>query len=582
MKKLLPLFFLFFFVVTFFILIPKASSDQLEDINKQLSDLTKALNMSINATKPLESELRKMQNQIKDIKNRLSIIENDVSAKKKNIENGYKDLAKQEIILNRTIRDFYIKSYYNSPFLVFLSAASASEITQALAYQKAATNQDKTIITNIALSITDLEVKKKNLEEEEKKLSFFKADLDEQSAKLDKIVSGARAYQANLSNQIAQLSAKQQELLAQKLGSLNLPKSAYTTLGGCSSDIDIDPGFSPRLAFFSFGVPHRVGMSQYGAKGRAEKGDSYESILSFYFPNTQISDTDPNAQIKVVGTNEYGQSFNGDDGWDLETYVKHIYEMPTNWDMKALKAQAIAARSYVMATTNNGANSICPSQSCQVVKKEINSGEWQQAVDGTRGKILKNGDTPIQAWFSSTAGGYTFGSGDVWGGGNKAWTKNSLDSIGSVNSFDDLKNNAYDKESKWFYCDWGSRTQYNKTAWLKPEEVADIVNVLMLAQADSGTQKHLSQIDKPNPDGVDTWDSDRVKQELRSRQINPFNNVSSISVNANFSTGVVNSVSISGDASTSPFSGSDFKTYFNLRAPSNINIVGPLYNVERR
>ncbi|KKU34644.1 MAG: hypothetical protein UX50_C0015G0016, partial [Candidatus Beckwithbacteria bacterium GW2011_GWA1_46_30] len=30
------------------------------------------------------------------------------------------------------------------------------------------------------------------------------------------------------------------------------------------------------------------------------------------------------------------------------------------------------------------------------------------------------------------------------------------------------------------------------------------------------------------------------------------------------------------------FTGSEFKDWFNLRAPANIQIVGPLYNVERR
>ncbi|MDP3987916.1 MAG: SpoIID/LytB domain-containing protein [Candidatus Levybacteria bacterium] len=578
MKKVFLVFLML--ALSSFFFAPKASSDQLDDLNKQINDLTSALNMSVNATKPLESELRILQNQIKQIKDRVFSIETDISQKKKVIDNGYKNLAKQELILNKTIRDFYMKSYLNSPLLIFLSAHTASNMTQLLAYQKAATDQDKLIITNIVLSISDLENKKRNLEEEQKRLTVIKANLDEQSQKLDKIVTGAKAYQINLSNQIAQLSAKQQELLAQKLGSLNLPKSAYTTQGGCSSDMKNgkDPGFSGGFGFFTYGVPHRVGMNQYGAKGRAEAGDSFDKILSFYFPNTQLTTASTSTNIHVTGTNEYGQSF--DDNWSIEDYVKHIYEMPTAWPANALKAQAIAARSYALATTNNGANTICPSQSCQVVKKELNSDTWVQAVNDTAGQILTNGGNPVQAWFSSTAGGYTFGSGDVWGGGNKDWTKNSLDASGSVGSFSDLQNNAYDKDSPWFYCDWGARSQYSGTAWLKSEEVADIVNVLLLAQADSGTQKHLSQVDKPNPDGVDTWDAARVRQEL-SKYRAPFNSISGISVSANFSTGVVNTVSVSGDAEPASFSGSDFKTYFNLRAPANINIVGPLYNVER-
>ena len=40
-------------------------------------------------------------------------------------------------MLNKTIRDYYIKSYYNNPLQLFFSAGSASEITQLLAYQRA-------------------------------------------------------------------------------------------------------------------------------------------------------------------------------------------------------------------------------------------------------------------------------------------------------------------------------------------------------------------------------------------------------------------------------------------------------------
>ena len=190
------------------------------------------------------------------------------------------------------------------------------------------------------------------------------------------------------------------------------------------------------------------------------------------------------------------------------------------------------------------------------------------------------GGNPIKAWFSSTHGGYVHSSGDIgWSG--TSYTKNAQDTTGSVGSFSDLNSNAYDKDSPWFYCDWGSRSDYNKTAWLKPEEVADIVNVLLLAQKDSGTVNHLYQTDKSNPAGTDTWDGSRVRQELQSRGITPYSSISNISVSVDFGSGKVTSVNVTGDAGSNSFSGSDFKNYFDLRAPSNIQIVGPLYNVER-
>ena len=141
---------------------------------------------------------------------------------------------------------------------------------------------------------------------------------------------------------------------------------------------------------------------------------------------------------------------------------------------------------------------------------------------------------------------------------------------------------SYDRGSPWFYCDWGSRAQYNKPAWLKPEELADIVNILLLAKRDSGTQNHLVQVDKPNPDGVETWDAGRVRSELSSRGGTPYTSVSDVSIGWDQATGGRHRSPSPAMPGSNSFDGNEFKMYFNLRAPATIQIVGPLYNVEKR
>lgn len=571
MKKLLFLLsipILSFFL--FFLFVEKSSSDELDDITKQISDLTNSLNMSINATKPLESELKSLQSQIDGIKTEVAGIEENLEEKKERIDDGYINLAKQEQLLYATVRDFYIKSYYNSPFLIFFSSDSYSHVTQALAYKKAATDQDKMIITNIALSITDLEKKKKNLESEQKRLVAIKADLAEQSGKLDEVVKGAKEYQAVLSSQIAELSAKQQQILSQRLGSLNLPTSLGAGPLYCTDDRKLDPGFSPAFAFYTYGIPHRVGMNQYGALGRAQANQSHEDILRAYFDGIDFESRD-NINIKVQG---YGEM-------PLEDYLLGIYEMPESWPIEALKAQAISARSYALSYTDNGAKEICTTQSCQVYKGGNKGGQWEQAVRETAGKIMTNGGQVVTAWYASTSGGYTFRSSDV-GWSDRPWTKRLRDTSSDVANFQDLQNNAYDKESPCFYAAQGWRNEYAKSAWLKSSEVADIANVILVARADSSIGDHLYQTDKPHPYGGEVWNEDKVKSELRSRSITPYNNVSNLSVSVDFGSGQVNSISVSGDAGSQTFDGSEFKNWFNLRAPANIQIVGELYNVERR
>lgn len=577
MKKLLLLLFVALIAIFRLATIP-VYSDELDDINKQISDLQSALSSSQKATAPLESQLNSLQAQLTGIENRVDQIENDIADKKKIIDAGYKDLEKSKDIFNRSVRDYYIRTYSFSPLLVFLSSSDAADVTRFIVYQKKGADRDKDTITSIALKISDLETKQKELEEEESKLASVKAKLEPQKAQIAKVVKGAKDYQSSLSTKIAALSARQNEILSQRLSNLHIPQSAYAGIGGgCSSDLTNgkNPGFSPRIAFFTFGVPNRVGLNQYGAKGRAEAGQNAQQILSAYYNADLTTGYNTGINIHVTGSNEYGQSF--DDNWSIEEYLKHVYEVPANWPSETLKAQAIAARSYALARTNNGANSICPSQSCQVVKRELNAQSWIDAVNATSGQVLTNGGNPISAWFSSTHGGYVYQSGGSISGA--AWTKNAKDTTtDSINSFSDLQNNAYDKASPWFYCDWGSRGQYSNTAWLKPDEVADIVNVILLARKDSSAGKHLYQTDKPNPEGTDTWSADQVRSQLGGG----YHSVDSISTSTDFGSGKTTSVTVSGDAGTQSFPADEFKNWFNLRAPANLQIVGPLYNVEKQ
>ncbi|MDD5415434.1 MAG: SpoIID/LytB domain-containing protein [Candidatus Daviesbacteria bacterium] len=566
-------------LLTTYYLLPAVFADEIEDLQKQIDSLNHARELSVNATKPLEGQLESLQRQLAQIQATIDNLVAGIAQKQKDLDTREDKLALQQALLEQRIKAYYIRSYLTDPLLVILSSIQAGDLFRELSYRQSVTKEDRQIISSITAEVVSLLTEKEKLEKDKARLALIQADVDKNAKFLGGEIKKAKAYQADLGKQIASLSARQQELIAAKLASLNIPRSAYTMQGGCVDDRGIDPGFSPRFAAFTYGVPNRVGLNQYGAKGRAEAGQSAQTILSAYFNADYTTGYSTGINIHVSGRNEYGQSF--DENYNIEEYLKHLYEMPAGWPFEALKAQAIAARSYALAYTNNGSGPICPSQQCQVVKKETNDGNWQAAVAATSGIVLTNGGSPAKAWFSSTHGGYVFSSGSI-GWNNTSWTKNAIDTSSPVGNFSDLQNNAYDKGSPWFYCDWGSRAGYNKTAWLKSDELADIVNVLLLAKADSSTQTHLSQTDKSNPDGTDTWDAGRVRQELQNRGIKSFNSISSVSVGWDTGSGRSTQVSVSGDGGTQSINATDFKNFFNLRAPANIQIVGPLFNIEQK
>lgn len=571
------------FLAVFFMAVTVSYADQLDDVTAELETIKKTYNEMSSANKTNEDALAGLNKQLDGIKGKINYLEGEITKKQKEVKDGEEVLGYQKELLSERARSYYKNAGKNSfSFLQLLLADNFSTSLQNFFYQKTLVDEDRKSITKIVLYIKDVEEKKASLESENKRLAVLKADVDKQSEFLSTEVSKTKKYLGELQSKIAQLTAQQQSIIAGRQAALNLPRSAGVSLGGCVDDRGIDPGFSPGFAFYTYGSVHRVGMNQFGAYGRAKNGgQNYETILNAYYNNVRLECKNfQNNKIRVQGYREV----------DIYEYLKGIGEMPSSWGdtggYEALKAQVVAAASFAYASTNGGSGEICTTQDCQVYLGHNKGGKWEEAVNDIRGKcgdnvqVMVSNDTSevIKAWYASTHGGYTWTSGEIWRG-NRSWTKHMQDTSSSAGSFSELNERAWDRESPWFYCDWGYRSQYNKTAWLKQDEVADIVNAILLVRADSSLASHVGQPDKPTGD---TWDPNKIKEELRSRNVTPFNSVSSVSVNVDFGYGKTNGVSVSGDAGSQNFDGKEFKDFFNVRAPANIQIVGPLYNVEKR
>lgn len=573
--------FLCLIVMMVFAFATSVHADQLDDISRQLDDLKKTFSELSKANQTNETQLQGLQKQLNDIKNKVTILEGQIETKQAQVVEGEKAFAAQQKLLNQRARSYYKNMGKNSFSVVnLLLSDNISESLQNYFYQKTLVDEDKKAIVRIAVFIKQVEDKKKTLEAEKASLAAVKAEVDKQSTFLAGEVAKSKKYLGELQSKIASLTAQQQSIIASRQAGLNLPRSAGTSLGGCSDDRSIDPGFGNAFAFFSYGSVHRVGMNQFGAYGRAKAGQNYETILNAYYNNVKIECRDfPNGKLRVQGYGEVG----------INDYLKGLGEMPESWGnsggYEALKAQVVAAASFAYAYTGGGSGEICTTQDCQVYLGGNKGGRWEAAVNDVKcgdnsARVMVSNDTGevIKAWYASTHGGYEWTSGEIWGS-QKPWTKHMQDTSSGAGSFAELNERAWDKESPWFYCDWGSRAEYNKTAWMKGEEIADIVNVILLVRADSSASPHVGQPDKPTSE---TWSQEKIKSELRSKNITPFNSVSSVSINADIGYGKTNSITVQGDAGSQTFDGKEFKDFFNVRAPANIQIVSQLYNVERR
>ncbi len=96
---------------------------------------------------------------------------------------------------------------------------------------------------------------------------------------------------------------------------------------------------------------------------------------------------------------------------DLEDYVRGVVsgESPASWPAEALKAQAIAARTYAIATTKGGAGfDHYPDVRSQVYNGVAGErASTDAAVRATDREVVTYGGRPVVTYFFSTSGGHT-------------------------------------------------------------------------------------------------------------------------------------------------------------------------------
>ena len=304
-------------------------------------------------------------------------------------------------------------------------------------------------------------------------------------------------------------------------------------------------------------------MSQYGAKARADAGQSVEDILKAYYPNATLK-----KDYSVMGTIQV----DGHGSMPFEDqYLQGIYEMPGGWHINALKAQAVAARTYAVRYTDNGSKAICTTESCQVFKNEKKGGNWEVAVNETKGWVLvDSGGGLVSTQYASTHGGFSNTGG---------W--DTTDGAGGANFID----KAYEKlgGSPWLYKAWWREHYSNSGAtcgrsspWLSAVEMADIVNAAIALKTPGIDTGRIT------PVTTSCWGGNPYSHDELRKMVEGNGGLSAAtSVSVSQGNGSTNSVTINGVN----INGNDFKTAFNLRAPGYVRIPQTgfaFFNIEKK
>jgi stage II sporulation protein D len=161
----------------------------------------------------------------------------------------------------------------------------------------------------------------------------------------------------------------------------------------------------------------------------------------------------------------------------LESYLRGVVpnESPSSWPSAALKAQAVAARSYALAV-----GGLTTTTSSQVYRgRDSEKDSTDAAVAATAGEIRSYNGSVAATFFFSTSGGRTSTKNDEWGSGDLPY----------LQSVDDSQYDKYSPRNRWDSKSVDSlchRSRYTKSGIAKRISVPSGLYDILVSRNSSG------------------------------------------------------------------------------------------------
>jgi stage II sporulation protein D len=193
----------------------------------------------------------------------------------------------------------------------------------------------------------------------------------------------------------------------------------------CGRDVNPSKDYSFALSGSSVSLlgPNDSKLRSCGNEGRAKGGRTISITGSGRYRGDLVARANGDSLMVI---NSVG----------AEGYVKGVVanEMPSSWHQQALRAQAVAARSYGLATKRSGAFDHYDDTRSQVYGgRDSETKATNKAVKRTKRKVVKHKGKIATTYYFSTSGGETENSEFGFGGGS------SLPYLKSVNDpYDDI------------------------------------------------------------------------------------------------------------------------------------------------
>ena len=211
------------------------------------------------------------------------------------------------------------------------------------------------------------------------------------------------------------------------------------------------------------------------------------SVFSAFPENDESPETNKNPTYISVFNSAENKTFEK----ELEEYLTGVLiaEMPGEYEEEALKAQAVAARTYILNKKSNKNPSHkdaivctnpahCKGYTSPEEAAEKNGQGWidkyltkiQKAVADTEGEFIAYDKKPIEAYFFALSNGYTENSGEVW--------KTDLSYLKSCDSSFDSSSPNFISEAEFSLNDFNERL-LNIRSDYSPSEVPKVSDIVL-------------------------------------------------------------------------------------------------------
>src|SRR4051812_13310106 len=199
---------------------------------------------------------------------------------------------------------------------------------------------------------------------------------------------------------------------AERAGTRTLdPAKTYRALRRSFDQVDLQNAAGKRIATFTAPLQVDGGADGFVLKGRG----AYRGFLEL--------------RPSAFGLNAVNAAA-------LDDYVRGVVsaESPSSWPIEALKAQAVAARTYAITTSKGGTGwDQYPDTRSQMYRGiAAETPATNQAVAETAGQVVTYQGKPVVTYFFSTSGGRTENVENVFGGAPQPWLRSVEDPYDDV------------------------------------------------------------------------------------------------------------------------------------------------------